>query len=81
MTEPTSVIHLLGDLLYSRALALATNIGLGWEGLPGEKHSSLLQEFVNYGRKTFMTLPPGLHLQVLLPPAHVLPRPFLEFRI
>jgi hypothetical protein len=32
-------------------------IGLGWKGLPGTKHSSLLRKlFLNYYRKSFTTL-------------------------
>jgi hypothetical protein len=39
--------------LLFRLLALPANIRLEWEGLPGTKHSSLLQTFVNYGPKKF----------------------------
>jgi hypothetical protein len=47
------VKHLSGDPLLGWFLALLTNARLGWIGLPGKKHSSLLQIFVNHGRKTF----------------------------
>jgi hypothetical protein len=29
------------------------NIRLGWRGLPDDKHSNLLQTFINYGRKMY----------------------------
>jgi hypothetical protein len=40
-------------------LALPKNIILGWRKLAQEKYSSLLQKFVNYGQKSFITLAPG----------------------
>jgi hypothetical protein len=36
--------------LIGQAPVLPTNIRLSWKGLPGDKHSSLLQVFENYGR-------------------------------
>ncbi len=45
--------HLKGSLL-GPALALLVNIRLGWKGL--DKHSSVLQLFAIYGRKSFITL-------------------------
>jgi hypothetical protein len=40
-------------------LALPTNIRLGWKGMPGTKHSSLLQTFVNYDLKSLISLGRG----------------------
>jgi hypothetical protein len=34
-------------------------VRVGWKSLPGTKHSSLLQKFVNYGRKKFYNIVPG----------------------
>jgi hypothetical protein len=31
---------------------------IGWKGLPGEKHSSLLRTYVNYGHTSFVALGP-----------------------
>jgi hypothetical protein len=51
--------HLSCAPLSCRLLAKLTDIRLGWEGLPGTKHYSLLQTFINYGRKkSFITLGP-----------------------
>ncbi len=40
------------------ALASLANIRLGWKKLGVDKHSSLLQIFVNYGRKKFYNIRP-----------------------
>jgi hypothetical protein len=59
--EPTRVKHLSGAALYGRLLALPSYTRLGWKGLPGDKHSSLLRKSVNYGRnKGYDTGPRGL---------------------
>jgi hypothetical protein len=42
------VKHLSSASLLGTLLALYTNIRLGWEGLPVNKHSSLLQTNINY---------------------------------
>ncbi len=39
--------------LWDRLLTLPTNIKTGLEKLAKDKHSSLLQKFVTYGRKKF----------------------------
>jgi hypothetical protein len=52
------VKHLSGAPFYGRLLALPTNITLGWKINVGERHSSLLQKFVNYGRKMFYNIEP-----------------------
>jgi hypothetical protein len=41
-----------------RLLALSTNIRLGWQYLPGKKHSSLLRKSVNYGQKKSYNIGP-----------------------
>ncbi len=43
--------HLSGSPFYGRLLASPTNIRLGWKRNVADKHSSLLQKFVNYGQK------------------------------
>ncbi len=50
--------HLSGAPLYGRLLALPTNIRLGWKRNVGDKHSSLLQKFINYGQKKFYNIGP-----------------------
>jgi len=42
----------------AEAVALPTNIKPGWKRLTGDKHSSLLHTFVNYGRKQFLNIGP-----------------------
>ncbi len=49
--------YLKGATLLSSLLASPTNIRPA-----GDKHSSLLQKFVNYGHESFMTLDPGVDL-------------------
>jgi hypothetical protein len=49
----------------SRLVALPTKIRLGWKSLPGTK-PSLLRTFVNYDRKNFITMYPGVTLQWLM---------------
>ncbi len=43
-----------------RLLVSPTSIRLGWKRLTMDKHSSLLQSFVNYGRKSFIALVPDV---------------------
>jgi hypothetical protein len=43
-------------VLHLEAPALPTDIRLGWNGLPGGKHSSLFFFFVRDGEKSFVTL-------------------------
>jgi len=52
------VKHLSCGPFYGKLLALPTNIGLGWKRNVGDKHSSLLRKFVNYGQKTFYNIGP-----------------------
>jgi len=52
------VKHLSGAPVYGRLLALPTNIRLGWKRYVGDKHSSLLRKFVNYGQKFFYNIGP-----------------------
>jgi hypothetical protein len=47
------VKHISGASFYGGLLALPTNIRLGWKRNVGDKHSSLLQKFINYGQKKF----------------------------
>jgi hypothetical protein len=51
--------HLKGSSI-GQAPVLPTNIRPSWKGLPGDKHSSLLQTFVNYRRKKFYTIGPNI---------------------
>jgi len=39
-------------------VALPTNNRPGWEDLPGDKHSSLSQTLINYGREMFYNIWP-----------------------
>ena len=50
--------HLKGTSL-GYATALPKNIRLGWKGLPGDKHPSLMQKSVGYGRKKFYSTGPS----------------------
>jgi hypothetical protein len=52
------VKHLSAASFYGRLLALPTNIRLGWKRNAGDKHSSLLRKFVNYGQKKFHNIGP-----------------------
>jgi hypothetical protein len=45
---------------FRQALALLTNIKLGWKRLQRNQHSSLLRTFVNYGCETFYKIGPWL---------------------
>ncbi len=58
-TELTLVKQLSGAPLHGKLLALPGNVRWGWKGLPRTKHSSLLQKFVNDGKKCFIRLAPG----------------------
>jgi hypothetical protein len=49
--------HLKGASL-GEATGLPANIRLGWINLTGT-NTSLLQKFLNYGQKSFITLAPG----------------------
>jgi hypothetical protein len=53
------VKHLSGTPFYGRLLALPTNITLCWKINVGEKHSSLLRKFINYGHKMFDNIGPS----------------------
>jgi hypothetical protein len=53
--------HLKGVSL-REALALPVNIGLGWKRLAKNKHSSLLQKFINYVNKKFYSTGPWTYL-------------------
>ncbi len=50
--------HIAGAPFYGRLLALPTNIRLGRKRNVGDKHSSLLQKFINYGQKKFYNIGP-----------------------
>ncbi len=52
--------YLLGE-----APALPANIRQGWRQNATDKHSSLLQKFINYGRTVFKTLVPGVKVKNL----------------
>jgi len=43
-----------------RLLALPTNIRQGWKGLPWTNTQACNEKFVNYERKSFITLAPGV---------------------
>jgi hypothetical protein len=45
------------ERFFNRVGSFFTSIHqLGWKGLPGNKHSSLLRQFINYGRKKFYNI-------------------------
>jgi 5-methylcytosine-specific restriction endonuclease McrA len=46
-------------LLLVKLLALLTNFRLGWNQSAADKHSSLLQTFVNKEEKSFIPMYPG----------------------
>jgi len=46
------------------ALALLVNIRLGWKALPKNKHPSLLQTFITYGRKNIHNNGPRPNAQI-----------------
>jgi len=49
--------------LVGRLWSYPQNIELGWKGLPGTKHSSLLRKSVNYGHKKFKS--PSFFLKII----------------
>jgi len=53
--------HLKGVSL-REALPLPANVRLGWKKLAKDKHSSLLQKFINYGNKKFYSTGPRTYL-------------------
>ncbi len=57
--EPTLVKHLSGARLKGRLLASPRNIRLGWKGLP-RTNTLAYYESVNYSRKFFKALAPGV---------------------
>ncbi len=57
--------HLSGAPFYGRLLALPPNIRLGWKRNVGDRYSSLLRKFVNYGqKKVFFTLGPDIFVVI-----------------
>jgi hypothetical protein len=56
---------MLKGALLGQTQVSPTNITLGWKGLPGTKHSSLLRKFVHQGQKSFLTFAPGFRLFVI----------------
>ncbi len=51
-----NVIKLLSSMIYGFSYEARVFVRLGRKSLPGTKHSSTLQKFVNYGRKTFYNI-------------------------
>jgi hypothetical protein len=63
LTPGTNIIKLFTDVIYE-FLYLASVYLTRIDKLARDKHSSLLQKFVNYGRKTFYNIGPRPILDV-----------------